>query len=391
MAQVTVCIPAYRAERFLTHTLRSIAKQTYRDIGVEIAIEPPAAETAKACTPFLHDPRFRVSINDQRLGWAENIAALLARVRTPFFIILPHDDVLHPDYIETLLGAITARPDASVAYADMFCFGDGHFRKSLTIEEGGPFERLLSFFLGGAEAVPWRGVTRTTVLDGGATFPSNEFISFAVECEWACHLLRSGAAVRVPRPLYFKRLAVPNRVSTSGQWCFPEPRMKLVLEHHRRQMLRGVTVAQLSAPEERSLLLVCEAAMLRRYLDFSAGRFSFDFPQRARAEQLLNSIPGLPGSLQGPLRSRALLPLSRNAKLLQDHDRALSYAAKAVETDPYHWEALSHYGRSLLNAGRPEEAMDCIGRAGSIAPQGPVLEELTRQCTVAIEHKLRAR
>ena len=221
MAQVTVCIPAYRAERFLTHTLRSIAKQTYRDIGVEIAIEPPAAETAKACTPFLHDPCFRVSINDQRLGWAENIAALLARVRTPFFIILPHDDVLHPDYIETLLGAITARPDASVAYADMFCFGDGHFRKSLTIEEGGPFERLLSFFLGGAEAVPWRGVTRTTVLDGGATFPSNEFISFAVECEWACHLLRSGAAVRVPRPVVLQAARCPESRQHLGAMVFP--------------------------------------------------------------------------------------------------------------------------------------------------------------------------
>ncbi len=213
----------------------------------------------------------------------------------------------------------------------------------------------------------------------------------AVECEWACHLLRSGTALRVPRPLYFKRRHVPNRVSTSHQWqLFPETRVKLALEHHRQKMLQGVAAAKLSAADERIVSFACEAAMLRRYLDFSAGRFPLDSPQQARVEQLLTALPDLPTSLEGPLRSRVLLPLSRSAELLHDHEQAFSYAARAVETDLNHWEALAHYGRLLLTNGRPEEALDCISRANSMAPLGCGLEQLTRQCTVAIEQSYAA-
>ena len=324
MAPVTVCVPAYRAERFIHHTLRSVASQTSEDLTVEIAIDPPPADTEAACGPFLEDPRFNVSINERRLGWAGNIAALLDRVRTPFFVILPHDDLWHPCYIETLLEAIASRSDASVAYADMYCFGHGHFRKSLAIETGGSFNRLLSFFLGGAEAVPWRGITRSTVLAGGTTFPSNEFISFAVECEWACHLLRKGTAIRVPRPLYLKRLRVSNRLSVSAQWYFPEARAKEALEHHRRRMLSSVAAAGFEGSHESALVAACEAAMLRRYLDFSAGRFAFAARQQARAREVLADLSGLAGPYQKRLESRVLLPLSRNAELSGDETMAVS-------------------------------------------------------------------
>ena len=42
------------------------------------------------------DSRVRVRVNTQRLGWDAHIASLLEHVDTPYFVILPHDDVLTP-------------------------------------------------------------------------------------------------------------------------------------------------------------------------------------------------------------------------------------------------------------------------------------------------------
>ena len=160
---VTVCIPAYRSEAFIASTLRSVLDQTYPDFLVEVAIEPPATETFVACEPFLRDDRFRVSINATVLGWTGNIRNLLQQVATPYFLILSHDDLIAPDSIATLLDELTRRPQASVAYSDIDCFGRDSYRLQLRLKEEPVFDRLMSFFLGGAEAGPMKGVTRSTV------------------------------------------------------------------------------------------------------------------------------------------------------------------------------------------------------------------------------------
>lgn len=213
MAAVTICIPAYRAAGFIAATLRSALGQTFQDIDVHVAIEPPGDEEVRACAEFTSDPRLRLTVNARRLGWAENIAAMLQQVRTPFFVILPHDDFLHPRYVEKLYAALIQRPDAAVAYGDIqFMYGVNPRRRSQTLIEQPLSERLLSFLIQGAEAPPWRGVTRTSALDGMG-FPTDEFQGFLVECEHALHLLTRGVALRVPETLYFKRVFAGARNS----------------------------------------------------------------------------------------------------------------------------------------------------------------------------------
>ncbi len=97
MSPVTVCVPAHRAAAFIAHTLGSIQSQTFSDIRVEIGLEPDEAwATEKACRAFLADPRFHLRRNPTTLGWDGNVRALLLRVETPYFAVLPHDDLWHP-------------------------------------------------------------------------------------------------------------------------------------------------------------------------------------------------------------------------------------------------------------------------------------------------------
>ena len=100
---VTVCIPAYDAAGFIGHTSRSVADQTMPDFRVVVAVEPKgAAETIAAMREFLADKRFTYYVNATNYGYALNVRGVLTRVRTPYYAILPHDDMWHPEFLELL-------------------------------------------------------------------------------------------------------------------------------------------------------------------------------------------------------------------------------------------------------------------------------------------------
>jgi hypothetical protein len=354
-SNVTVCIPAYRSEAFIHHTLRSVLTQTYSDFVVEIAVEPPAEETLSACGPFLRDDRVGIIVNPQVLGWAENIKSLLRRVATPYFLILPHDDLLQPDYIAALLVELIRRPQASVAYSDMVCFGHASFRLWLELTEEPIFDRLMSFFLGGMEAVPMRGVTRSSVRDH-CDFPTDQYDGFAVECEWVLHLLISGAAVRVPRPLYLKRIFGPNQISASQKRLLGRSREQLfeALEDHRARMLALIRQADLPETMRDTIELAAEAAMLRRHMTFNMGAF---LPvQIARSEQIMTTAGAMPGRYGKGIQAMRLLAMSQHAMIEGDTKTALDLAMAAVDADPYQREGLAHLSGLQLTAERFDAA-----------------------------------
>src|SRR5450432_4091589 len=379
---VTVCIPAYRSEAFIQHTLRSVLAQTYADFVVDIAVEPPAQETLRACQPFLRDARVRIIVNSQLLGWAENIRRLLVGVATPYFLILPHDDILHPEYITILLGELVRRPQACVAYGDMVCFGHGFYRKSLHLMQAPIFDRLMSFFLGGAEAVPWRGVTRSCVRRHG-DFPTDRYDGFAVECEWALQLLISGTAYHVPQPLYFKRIFGPSEMSASRRRLLGRSGEQLfdALEDHRARMLSLVGRANLPGAMREIVELAAEAAMLRRHMSFGMGPFLPE--QLARSERIVNSAGVLPGGYAKGIQAMGLLAMSQHALITGDTGTALERAIAAVDADPQHWEALAHLSRLQLDNERLFEAFDAALQACAIAPYAAGLRELLAECEAA--------
>lgn len=386
MTDVTVCIPAYRSERFIHKTLRSVQEQTFRDIAVHIAIEPAGEEPLRACEPFLEDRRFTATVNPEVLGWDRNIRGLLAGVTTPFFQVLPHDDVLHPQYIEALVGVLGKNPAASVAYADMHVFGHDTARKSMPLAEGRSVpERIVSFFLAGAEAVPWRGVARAEAL-AGEQFPTNEHMGFAVECEWALHLLLRGSPCRIARPLYFKRSYEPKPTTVSRVWTygFSKERLKAALEHHRKSMLDRIHRAARTADANPLAILACEAAMLRRYMAFSHGRFAYEDQRLERANGLLREeCVEDPRSLTR-IQAMVRLALSRNELVLKHPDEAERLARASIDADSGQWESHVHLGTMLLKRGEFHEALECVMRACKLAPHAAPVNKLLRACEAQV-------
>ena len=127
-------------------------------------------------------------------------------------------------------------------------------------------------------------------------FPTDRYDGFAVECEWVLHLLISGAAVHVPRPLYLKRIFGPNEISASAKRLLGRSREHLfeALEDHRARMLALIRQADLPKTMRDTVELAAEAAMLRRHMTFNMGAFlsGADRTVRSNHQSYAGAMPG---------------------------------------------------------------------------------------------------
>lgn len=379
---VTVCIPVYRAGRFLAETLRSVLEQTYSDLHVEIGVDPAeedgtgaAEDSWAALTPFLDDRRMHVVKNPIRLGWDGNIRALLTRVETPFYAILPHDDVWNPRYLEILLGSLEGEPDAVVAYGDLHTFGvEEAWRHAVELPRTPDVRKqLFAFLLQGAEAMPWRGVTRSARLPAIGGFPTDTHRGFAVECEYALSLLLAGPALHIPRTLYYKRIHPPETMNASRERILkPNPtELEAAWRTHAKRMsvlLEQGLAAATSQPEDGTLTdtlleAALTAAMLRR-CPFN-GRLSP--PDLDQAQEVLKSLSTTDGSSR-LVRSKLHLVLWRHAVAMGDQAQARRHVEEAVDFNPGDADACLAMATDLAARGRWIEALDSIAQAERAFP-----------------------
>lgn len=379
---VTVCIPAYRAAGFIGQTVAAVLGQSHAELKLVVSIDPPddggLDGTAEALAPFAADQRLRWRQNPQRLGWAENVNALIPLIDTPFFCFLPHDDIWSPCYLETMLAALRAAPEAVIAYCDILRFGAAPpTRKSVVLPPGsGRAEPLLHFLLQGTEAQMWRGLTRSAVLPKVGGFPTDRHKGLVVECEYALALLAAGPAVHVPQTHYFKRIYAQDVVSASRERMLQpvEERRQGWAEHDRRMaalLSRALEDMAAGAAERAACGLAFEAALLRRCQQFVAARLGPD--EQARAEAALAACAGLDPALAGRLSSDLALVLSAHWQATGDAARAASFARMAWETGASFASVLAH-ARALRRQGRPLEALERATEArriGHLDDTGP--------------------
>lgn len=213
--RITVCVPVYQGARFVADTLAAIRGQTIADIRVLVAIDRGTDGSVDACRPFLADPRFTILVHRDRQGWVGNANALMARVETEFFCLLPHDDLIAPDYLEALLGCLDRHPAAVAAYCDLEGFEDASYSLQQPELRGGRFERLRDGLAFHFDAIPYRGLIRRSALGGGLPLSGNRCGDFAADTVWMLRLAGLGELRRVPRPLYRKRV---HRLAETQRW-----------------------------------------------------------------------------------------------------------------------------------------------------------------------------
>jgi len=261
---VTLCVPVFSASAVVVETLTSIQAQTFENFRVSISVDAGGDDSAAACLPFTADKRFVISEQHSRLGWVDNCNWLISRVETPYFCIMPHDDLLEPDYLLRLIEAAKSYPEAAVIFSDLVSFGSMQ-NKLLTQPSivGCSFTRATTFLIKHYNAVAFRGLVRTVVVAGNRLLDHNPFDDFAEDTVWLLKLALQGDLIRVPELLYRKRA---TKGGARRQWptrSNDKERQFAAWEHHCFELAVLVLRSDFSA-EQRKLLV---RAIIRRLLN----------------------------------------------------------------------------------------------------------------------------
>jgi glycosyltransferase involved in cell wall biosynthesis len=250
-ALATFGVPGYRGEAFMAETLASLQAQSCADFEVLISLDGPGPALEAVCRPFLDDPRFRLVVQPERMGWVGNLNWLMERTSTPYWLYQQQDDVLEPTYLEVLLTEAERMPEAAVVYCDIVTFGTIDARLSQPSVGGSPVGRQLTLIQDHHSAVAFRGLTRTDALHATGRIRPNGAGCFSSDTLWMSSIARSGELVRVPEPLYRKRYHDANEHSRWARW--PDDERARAWRLHCAQQLDEALLVDATVAERRLL------------------------------------------------------------------------------------------------------------------------------------------
>jgi glycosyltransferase involved in cell wall biosynthesis len=209
--RVVACMPAWNAAQFIEPVLCSLAAQTYPDLQVLISDDASGDTTAALCERFaMHRPGFTVHRQPRNLGWIGNVNWLLKHAQGEYLFFAFHDDPLEPTYVERLVAALEAAPDAVLAFSDITIDLRAQAlvtRWSFTDLDGiaTARERLrLLTPMQGHWWIPNRGLFRSSAARSIGGMRKHLAGELSADWPWLIHLSLLGRFVRVPEPLVRK-------------------------------------------------------------------------------------------------------------------------------------------------------------------------------------------
>ena len=253
MSTLTVCVPVFNAAAFLADTLDTITAQTFTDFKVLISLDRSEDDSEAICRRYLTDRRFELIVQPRRLGWVGNVNALIDRVDTPFFCIMPHDDLLAPQYLAEIYALAASDPAIACAFSDMAGIRGRHHLMFVQDEiRGTPIERATDFLLNHFNSVAFRGIIRRHGPDDRPHLPTGLRGDFAADTVWVMRLALRGELRRLPVALYTKRLLKSSVLNT---WSRSTRAEMLVLWAEQAVASGRMALEYFKDPQDREIIL----------------------------------------------------------------------------------------------------------------------------------------
>lgn len=265
---VTVLIAAYNSQAFIERTLNSISAQTFVDFQCIISDDGSDDRTLEICQSVVEsDHRFSLLRNTRNLGWIGNVNQLLDQVCSEFFMLMPHDDVLAPEYLECLTEMLRTHSDAIVAFSDMEVIqpnGDSSILSfNLPLPGSSAKERcihllgkVLNWWL------PYRGLVRINQAGNDLRLRKNLAGEAHADKVWVLDLAMRGEFVRYPQVMYTK---FRYQDSVSRLW-----------RHNRRETTASF-LSCIKAVLQGPMAFWCKCELIVRLLLLIAGHYRHIF------------------------------------------------------------------------------------------------------------------
>jgi GT2 family glycosyltransferase len=123
--KVSLCVPAYQAERHLRSTVESLLAQDYHDFELVI-VDNNSSDGTRAILKDFDDSRIRVVRNESTLPLVDNFNLAVSQCRGEFVKLVCADDILYPECIAAQSAILERNPDiALVSVQTDFVDDDG--------------------------------------------------------------------------------------------------------------------------------------------------------------------------------------------------------------------------------------------------------------------------
>lgn len=114
---VSLGLPVYNGEKFLSETIDSILNQTFEDFELIISDNASTDRTKEICQEYVaKDQRIRYYCNQQNIGAARNYNRVFELSNGNYFKWIAHDDLLAPEYLERCIEVLEQIPSLVVCY-----------------------------------------------------------------------------------------------------------------------------------------------------------------------------------------------------------------------------------------------------------------------------------
>ena len=204
--RLTLGLPVYNGERFLTASLDALLAQTFTDFELIISDNGSTDQTGAIARRYeSSDPRVRYIHHHRNRGAAFNHNFVIQQARGEFFKWVSDDDLYAPDLLQRCINALDSRPEIVLAHAwTAFIDDAGRIINALdyplTTDVPDTVERFRSLLYtqGGDD---FYGVIRMSVLRQVAPHGSHHLADRTLVADLALH----GPFHNVPDFLYFRR------------------------------------------------------------------------------------------------------------------------------------------------------------------------------------------
>ncbi|MER9507532.1 glycosyltransferase family 2 protein [Mesorhizobium sp. M0579] len=208
--KVTALVPCYNSAAFISRTLDSLAAQTWDNIEILVGEDNSTDATFEIVSAFAGGrDDVRILRRDKNLGWLKNSNDLMANASGELMFFAFHDDVIDPTYIEALVRALDANPEAVLSFSDVEVIevsGESATWKFDLLEglqDGFARGRAMARQPHGWW-VPNRGIFRAWAFHRSGGIKPNSQGEFSADWTWLLHLSLLGGFVRVPQVLCHK-------------------------------------------------------------------------------------------------------------------------------------------------------------------------------------------
>ena len=156
MSTISVVIPSYNHDKYISEAIQSVLNQTYQDFEIVITDDGSSDNSVKLIKEFT-DPRIKLFIFSENKGACLAVNNCIENSTGEFIALLNSDDVFLPNKLEIQLDFLNSHPEIGAVFSyakiineDSDNFQGDHFYKSIFIQPNrNRFEWLNYFFYNG--------------------------------------------------------------------------------------------------------------------------------------------------------------------------------------------------------------------------------------------------